>query len=199
MKKRALTLTELLVVIAVILLLAGVTFPLTQAVRNSSLLSVELHQFRQLAVAHGIYLAESDDATPGSTIPLVSSKLAPVELVVSPFDPLDDGFGNVHRAGHNEPKTQYKDSYLTLATVVGRSFFPQFEDSSAGGWLVSFRDHLLKYKQDVVLRPVSYSRLTFDGGLVKRTVPVRFNHEGAPSTPLDRCFSDDHILPDLQW
>lgn len=60
MKRRAFTLLELLVVIAVIAVLTAIILPVIRQIRLSSWRAVSTHSLRQLASAGGSYLAEHD-------------------------------------------------------------------------------------------------------------------------------------------
>jgi prepilin-type N-terminal cleavage/methylation domain-containing protein len=59
--KRAFTLVELLVVLAVIVILASILFPVFARAKSASLRATCVSNYRQLSVATGLYLADYDD------------------------------------------------------------------------------------------------------------------------------------------
>jgi prepilin-type N-terminal cleavage/methylation domain-containing protein len=197
MKPRlAFSLVELLVVIAIVGILAALLLPVLKRAKEAALDSHEASALRQLAAGHSLYLGDFDDKEPGSTVPLIRGNYAPAVLVASPLDPFPNGWANTHRTLDGpEPPTKYKDSYLTLASVAGSRFFPAFRESQNGGWLVSAGSNLVRLREDVVFHPVRYKRLTYAGGIIRRAFPVTRRQDGTSSVYLDRCFSDEEVIP----
>lgn len=186
---------EVLIVIAIVLVLVALLLPLLNAVKRSARTSEEITQFKNLAVAHSLYIADYDDSEPGSSVPIIAAKYAPASLVSVALDPFPEGWANIMRHGDDEPRTTYKDSFVTLKGSAGDQFFPAFRNSQNGGWLISASRHLEKYRDYVIFKKVKYQRLTFGGSVITRVFPVR-TVNGNESVLMDRCFSDDEVIPD---
>lgn len=62
-KFRAFTLIELLVVIAIIAILAAILFPVLSQAKNAAMKSVDISNFKQVAMATQMYVADYDDTT----------------------------------------------------------------------------------------------------------------------------------------
>ncbi len=185
------TLMEMLVVIAIIVVIAALLFPVFTQAKIRAFETTENSNLHQLGIAHGLYVADNDDQTPGSSMHVIGAKYAPPIVAASPLDPFRLGWANENRSP-GQGTTQYKDSFIALADCAGDMFFEEFRASQNGGWLISAGAQLARYGAGVELRPVPYKRLTFSGGLVKRVFPV-----GATGDIfMDRCFSDDKVIPD---
>lgn len=194
--KRGTTLVEILVVIGIIAVLTALLFPVLTRAKERALDTQEISQLKQLSVAHGLYVADYDDAEPGSTIPILAAGFGSLELVRSPLDPFPLGWANDGRRGHPESKVPYKDSFRTLKMSAGSQFFTAFREANGGGWLIAAGPHLLKFKNDILFEPtVRFKRLTFAGGVVKRSFPVEKNSSGGISLKMDRCFADENVIP----
>jgi prepilin-type N-terminal cleavage/methylation domain-containing protein len=190
------TLIEIIVVIAIIAVLAALLFPVLTRAKERALDSQEISQLKQMSVAHSIYVADYDDAEPGSSVPILASGYGTVDLVRSPLDPFILGWANDGRTGGPEPKVTYKDSFRTLKMSAGSQFFSAFRNAEAGGWLIAAGPHLLKFKNNVLFEPsVRYKRLTFAGGVVKRAFPIERIPPDTLSLKMDRCFADENVIP----
>lgn len=189
------SLVELLVVIIIVIILCAILFPVLSKAKKSALQSQEISQLKNLAVAHSLYVADYDDDEPGSSIPIISAGYAPKSLVSLVLDPFENGWANFSRKGAVEPKTSYKDSFVTLRGSAGKKFFPLFRESTNGGWLISASYNLEQFGGDVIFKPVQYKRLTFSGSVIRRIFPVTTSGD-ITSIYMDRCFSDDKVIPD---
>lgn len=76
-RKNAFTLVEIIVVIAIILILAGLAFPIMSRAKAASKQSACLANLRQLAVGLAIYAADNDDKHPVAKIPKTLFKTQP--------------------------------------------------------------------------------------------------------------------------
>lgn len=197
LSRRAFSLIELLAAVAIMAVLTVLLFPVLARAKERALDSQETSQLRQLAVAHGLYVADHDDLEPASSVPIVAEGYAPRTLVRSVLDPFEKGWANENRTGYPEGPVGYKDSFITLKMSAGEAFFSAFRQSQAGGWLIAAGPQLQRLKSDTMFQPVPYKRLTFGGGIVRRRFSVRSNASGGKSLLLDRCFSDDEVIPDI--
>src|SRR5207249_4945282 len=68
-RKSGFTLTELLVVVAVMAVIAGILFPVFASVREAARLSTCLSNLHQLGVAHAIYVQDHDEVLPNWRFP----------------------------------------------------------------------------------------------------------------------------------
>ncbi|MCG9895361.1 MAG: type II secretion system GspH family protein [Fimbriimonadaceae bacterium] len=66
MARRGFTLIELLVVIAVIAILAGILFPVFARAKFGALKTSDLSNLKQIGLAAGLYMADSDDLFPNA-------------------------------------------------------------------------------------------------------------------------------------
>ena len=193
MTKNGVTLTETLVVIGIVVLIAAIAFPILTAAKKRALAAQEISQLRNLSVGHGIYLSRYDDVDPGSSIPLIQEKLLPPSAVALVDDPFPEGWGNLGRKGQIEPRVPYKDSFRTLKMSVGVKFFPSYATSTNGGWLISAAPNL---KDDFsMFQPgnLGYRRLTYGGSVIKRRFPVIVEGD-KQSINMNECFTDDEIV-----
>ena len=192
----AATLIEVLVVIGIIAVLAGLLFPVLIRAKERAFDSQEISQLKQMAAAHALYVADYDDTEPGSSIPILAARYGTLELVRSALDPFPMGWANDGRTGGPEPKVPYKDSFRTLKMSAGSQFFVAFREAKGGGWLIAAGPHLQKFRAEVFFETsVRYKRLTFEGSVVKRSFPVERTSPDTFSLKMDRCFADENVIP----
>jgi hypothetical protein len=77
-------------------------------------------------------------------------------------------------------------------------FFPAFRQSLNGGWLIASGNHLMRYRDRLMLERLPYKRMTFGGSVVRRVFPVRKTDDGELAISHADCFSDEQIVPDLR-
>jgi type II secretory pathway pseudopilin PulG len=192
--RRALTLFETLVVVAVILIVTAITLPVVFRARHSAWRTDEISSLRQLALAGQLY-SEMYGKFPVSTELLYDGGYGIERLVYSRRDPYPDGFVNAYIAWSNtmnagnpqRPMRAYKATF----SGVG-DFWPvrpmsdyfeggpldaillEYEQMTAGrenaGWLVSIGEGGGQAELGRVSlqfrKPVL--RLTFGGSVVRR-------------------------------
>ncbi len=195
------TLVEVLVVTAIVIALLAVLFPVLSASKRQALSTQETAQLKQLAVAHDLYLADHDDVEPGSATRIIAAGYAPSYLVALALDPFPEGWANVHRSHGRGGETSYKDSFLTLWDATSDGFFTRFAQSENGGWIASFAHGLSQHKENVMLSPFTYKRLTFGGAVIRRTNQLReVPTANGPQlgTSAAWLFSDDDVLKEFR-
>lgn len=179
--RRAFTLVEVLIVIAVLAVLVAILLPVTNNARIQARRTVVLSNLRQIGQAMEVYLQDYDSVSGRHATDLVDAKLVPPALLESPFDPIREGLANYHRFISPEmgrKTTPYKDSVLVLDEVVGPSLTRQVAESRGSGWAVSFVDNLpvfndpLQGESGIFVSAIkgAYYRLGFDGSVVRRSV-----------------------------
>ncbi len=188
------TLIEVLIVIAILLVLMAIAFPVYFRARHSAWRTTEISNLRQLAIAGALY-SEEYGKFPVSTEVLYGGRYGIEKLVYSRRDPYPDGFVNAYLAWSNSinpsnPPRPLRDHKLTFAGVG--DFWPvppmpdyqdldpiwgllaQYErgtvDRENGGWLVSIAEGGGTAELGRVslqfLKPIL--RLTFEGSVIKR-------------------------------
>lgn len=85
MVRRGFTLTELLIVIGIIALLAGLLFPAATMVKRQANLVKCSSNLRQIAIAIGLYQQDKQDTFPGRLKELVDMEVTP-KIFLCPFD-----------------------------------------------------------------------------------------------------------------
>ena len=88
---RAFTLTELLIVMAVIAILATIAYPVLLGVQEKAKVTKDMNNLRQIGIATQLYLNDNDGAFPGSATVAWMGQLHPKYLAAwnifqSPFD-----------------------------------------------------------------------------------------------------------------
>lgn len=175
---RGFTLVELMVVIGIIIILAGLLAVLIPAAKRASLVAVDTEGLRQLSAAASLYQADNNDLHPGSVLPLLRTGLVNPERVASKADNSSMGWLNEwvnEQAKLNPPYIRRmpaaRVSYLGVADLFGIRNLEKIRNSGENsGWLISFAPAPPRNfgggKRDV--GSGSTLRLTFDHSVVKR-------------------------------
>lgn len=100
--ERGLTLTEVLVAVAILTLLAGLTYPAFVLAKRSAALAPDTSNLRQIGVALALYTEQS--GAPKSLDPLVDQGLLPARLLLSDRDPFGGYGGKLLACNRQGPK-----------------------------------------------------------------------------------------------
>lgn len=177
------TLAEVLTVLAIIIIIAAISFPVYLNSRAKGYEVRDIGNLKQLGTAGALY-NEAAGAFPDSTTPLVELKYVPKELVASGLDPHSEGLANVVvkdliTVPFDRPEnlTKYKNSYPGLREFCISDIWADevIRNRNGGGWLIElstgkddpelaangFRTGLLK-------RTGKYKRLLYDTSVALR-------------------------------
>lgn len=143
--RKGLTLIEILAVIAIVVLIIGITTPVLVSSKQKALQSAELSQLRQIGQARTLYAPESEIAVT-SVSQLVEANLVPKSICFSPLDRTDQGMANSLVKSLAQNSSIYTDLQLPYPTTyVGFRELNYPADwltkhvsaGKDGGWLVS--------------------------------------------------------------
>lgn len=84
-RRQGFSLTELLLVVAIVCVLAAITFAVTGSAKRRSFGTVEASQLRQIYVATNLYESDHDQMSPDSLVNLVPG-YAPAKILMNPHD-----------------------------------------------------------------------------------------------------------------
>lgn len=175
----ALSLVEMLICVAILIVLVAIVFPTLSSARRSSHLTQDVSNLRQFGVASELYSEANNGVIAGFLAPLHSAKLVPIELMESSLDSTKDGWLNLYldHVARSSPnvknrKYPYKQSYFGFRDLFRHSDIEAFKTLPGNpGWLVSVSPNS-KYDLNFPFKMLSgpVYRLHFDGS-VKRYVP----------------------------
>lgn len=174
--RAAVTLTELLIVVAVIVALSALSSTVYVAAKRSAARTIEISNLRSLGQAAQLY-AEQFGAYPTSATTLVSNRQIPKAIVLSPLDPSSVGFMNLLVTFHSKASSElsklvptYPCSYLGLGDYgYDISYIEKnIRDQPGAGWLVSLveTEPWLRNQYGILLG--KYRRLLLDGSVQSR-------------------------------
>lgn len=172
MKRRAYSLTEVLIVIGIVCILATFLYPILKSAKSASRTASSTAAMRQLGQAREIYMSGFDDVFLADTIPLVRQNPELKKLLNHPGDLHPKGLANKIRGivGHRDRITSYKDSYPVLADCVGPFYHFAFATVPNGGWLVDFTEGEYWVGTEETPLPIGrLRRLTFGGSVIVRS------------------------------
>lgn len=180
--RTGLSLAELLAVVAIIAIVAGILLPTLFMARRRGFLAQDASNMRQFGLAESLYCQSHDGEHPFDLRPMVESDYIPVTLCASAADPTAIGLGNVQvenlglvmgREWVEAHKTSFCQSYFSLFGA-GQHLRVPFSDPQAGslGWIVNLveSDAIQLDRPYLHMETGWFERLTFDGGLVRRRV-----------------------------
>lgn len=196
------SLTELLVVVAIILLLMGLIATIFIRSKMSAKQAVSISNLKQLGLAGALYNEENGEF-PKSVFFLTEHKLVSKEICASPADPTNQGLANRAYDESYEPgedklgKAPYKLSYAGWHEWrISRFGAELFKDDPNAGWLVDLssssrneQDGTLLFSEGV------YHRLLFDTSVISRVHSSQATPDG-PARSSIFLFSDVRELPD---
>lgn len=195
------TLFELLVVVAILGILAGLLLPTISAGRKRAMDADDLHRLRQVAIAASLY-AEASGKNPDTVTVLVRAGLIPAEVCSSRSDRTMRGLSNdlIERSSSLRTKDptlipSYRNSFPGLREfdVISWVRMRWIDTNSAGGWLTSFGISERNDWYEPFLWHGPYHRLLFDGAVVTRrhhSVPCRMADHIEPCFPTGILFFD---------
>jgi type II secretory pathway pseudopilin PulG len=176
MRRRGLTLVEVLTAAAVLVLLEGLLVPMLVTARERSKAATDVSNLRQLGQAAAIYAEGDAKRFPTSARMLADAGLVPKEIVVSSRDGSEDGLANLlisqNPSGMSSGvvSTAYKMSYVgPLEQGWPYEYFEAHILPTRGaGWLVNIVE--CKPLQGKYLAGATgrYQRLMLDGSVQNR-------------------------------
>lgn len=178
--RSAVSLVELIIVIGIVLVLAGVLAPVLADSKRAGLWAVDMSNMRQISAAMHIYEENQGEMALG-TAPLVYTNLIPKEICISGLDRTRIGLANVVGeeliANNPEPERlrylirPYKSSYLGYWDYgwTRDKFRKEVEGYPAPGVLIStVESDFKKHLGHTVPASGKYLRLLLDGSVVVR-------------------------------
>jgi type II secretory pathway pseudopilin PulG len=186
---RALTLMELLVVFAIVLVLVGILTPVLARARRGAEVTSNISKMQQLGHAYSLYVEQCGD------IPLSASDLQavanlPESVYLSRLDAVKGGLGNALCQTNLYPErhcSTFPRSFVMYSDFGGRAWALKKDVLSepVAGWLIDGSD-LQRGDFRIPTWSGTYRRLTTEGSVVTRHIePIRrVNSDGYPFTAL---------------
>lgn len=169
------TLTELLICIAIIAILAAILFPVLGRARNSAGATDDISKMHQLGLAYAIY-GEQFGEPDGQPWRLVSTGLVPAALLASRLDSTPTGLAQVATATiDGSTKTPYKRTFIGYGDLVMKSWLwhEQCDGHEAQGWLIDPTAFEKSPVTGKIIFKGSYHRLLMDASVqVRRIEPT---------------------------
>jgi prepilin-type N-terminal cleavage/methylation domain-containing protein len=201
--KRAFTLVEMLVVMAIVAILFGVLLPVLAKSRREAHTADNISNLRQLGQAAQLY-HEQNDRYPWGTIDLVQAKLVPPTICASHLDSTPKGISNEiadylgHHARMNDEElgVSYKSTYAGPREYrMDPEVYKEWVTAErAGGWLVDLTSAERGRDPDYITANGVYRRLLFDGSVATRKF---FSIDCAQSAELNApCRTDLQLFLD---
>ncbi|MBS1702301.1 MAG: type II secretion system protein [Armatimonadetes bacterium] len=204
--RKGFTLVEILVVIGILALLAGLIFPLMGRARIAAYNSSHIAALKNLALAQQMYMDTNGECF--NTYNLVQNGMDS-RLLASPFDPFKVGVANIFRdsplGNETAPRvvTNYKDSVIEIVDAIAPQLIEKLKESNGGGWAMiqaqppDSDDPKLAVFKDNVLYANRILRLKFDGSVASRPVIWKQTAEGNYQTNWGSFYTDDYSLFDF--
>jgi prepilin-type N-terminal cleavage/methylation domain-containing protein len=197
-EKRAFTLLEVLVVVAIIATLTALVFPLISSSRERSYAVDNISKLRQLGQAANLYEQAQGDY-PLRAIHLVDAGLVPKELCASALDSRELGMANVYIreqatnpvAGKLAPEAPFKVSFVGIGELHPNweYFNKDIKDKPGAGWLIDATSTAEGLVKSFAFREGKYRRLLLDGSVVTK-VMHDVNCAGSPCRASRALFVD---------
>ena len=175
--RKGFTLIEVLIVMAIIAIVAGVLVPALTSSRKKALAVDDLSNLRQMAQA-GILYRDQNERFPQSTLDLVNAKMIPTEMCASHLDSNPGGIANdiADYTGYHTRLTAmnlvvpYKNSYAGPREyrLDPEEYAKWVTTDRAGGWLLDFSGAKRGLGRDYLSASGTYHRVLFDGSVVTR-------------------------------
>lgn len=177
-RKTAFTLVETLTVLAIILILVGITLSVILGSKERAKIVAEISGMRQISQAASIYQADYDGVHPLSVAPVINADYLSLELAQSPLDFTQNGllvefWNNVAMPSQWRKQTSGRISYIGVgdSNMPFSDFEANIRDKEGAGWLVSFtRAHRDSITGNNLKIPGSgpYLRATLEGSVLHR-------------------------------
>jgi len=157
MKNKAFTLIEILICIAIVMALAGISAAVYAQATARGKLTVEISQMHQIGLAANLY-HEQYDAWPMSPTQLVNGGLTPKDLWLSPRDRYPRGFSNewLTDMGTGTPtnmlsrRSAFPNTYISLGDFhQALQFVNKVMERASPGLFVSLLDSKLSAGSDL--------------------------------------------------
>lgn len=196
--KRGFTLIEILVVLTIIAVLAGLLFPVLGGAKGRAQDTVATSSLRQAGSAYGLYANDHDGRTGRALIDdYVDAGYLPAAIVASNGDSAPQGLANLKRATDPQgpglervmPRS-YKISFISRLDGEQGDTSQVFPDAGAKGWCFSIRSATnVDPRFPVASFKGQYLRLVYDGSVVSRTF-VRVQQGGHEVLKMSEAFED---------
>lgn len=192
MERRGLTLPEILVVITILLIIIGLSFPIMAAAKRQALISVSTSNLHQLSLAHALYVEDNLDTEPEN----LKNVLSYVKSAGIWKSPLDDADGLNRKASQD---FKFPVSYF-WANDFRRVFGDQLRQTAV------FVDVATGEKSDLYPNGelAAFSGLVLrgnrDGSVSRVFVPLfcaSFGTSGISGRPFWKVFTDVHCPPNV--
>ena len=179
MKRFGISLVEIIVVIAIILIAGAIALPAIARSKLSAQRADDISKMRQLGVAQGLYMEANNDIPAISTVPLVKSGIVPKSVVVSARDRTSSGLANVLAKGQIDrgfekefgvEVVNYKSSFPgSLEYSYHLKFFQDnILKAKNPGWLVNVVELVPRIDDSISGAHGNYDRLLMDGSIQRR-------------------------------
>lgn len=172
MKSRGFTLIEMLAVIAIVAILAGLLASAAMSSRRAALETGDISNLRQIGQAQAIYTTDHDGIEKRDVLPLVESGVVDSKCLQSALDPSQVGYANQFRISRGADPLRFKSSYLTLKDAERSEDVTAVPDQATrSGWLIS-ATHGLNLSPEMLVPSFfegRYHRLCNDGSVVTRS------------------------------
>lgn len=177
MRSRGFTLVEVLMVIAILAILAALTFGVAARAKLRAKVTGDMANLRQIGQSIEIYASDNDIRRPYVLDDLVTAGRLDKHLVAGAADPTSEGYANLLRAWFLETfhrqtakPAPFKLSYCSLSDLGIDRPLTENEEGPRKGWLIFPSEG--KLFQTVAVDPRylagSYLRLCYDGSVVVR-------------------------------
>ncbi len=194
--KRAYSLVEILIVIAVILIVAAIIVPLLSRAKQNANQTTAISNLHQLGLAANLYHQDVGEYAI-SVRQLVQGGYADKTLASSPFDKVPDGWANQfakqveHQRTAMEKPSPFRLTFMSMKGFgFGLSHLRSWEDKENPGWLVDPTIGKLQAGSAPWPWEGSYMRLCLDSAVVRRQEPWKaWTYRGRPATRIS--------MPDL--
>jgi prepilin-type N-terminal cleavage/methylation domain-containing protein len=198
MEKRAFTLLEILVVVAIVATLVALVFPLISISRQRSYAADNISKLRQLGQASTLYEQAQGDY-PLRAVHLVESDLVPKELCASALDNRASGMANAYireqganpLAGNLASEAPFKVSFVGVGELHPNLeyFNKDIKDKAGAGWLIDATSTTEGLVKSFAFREGKYRRLLLDGSVVTKSMHD-VNCAGSPCKASRALFVD---------